>query len=232
MDIKLMTFNTQHCLNYIEKTIDFSLMADVVRRFDADVVGLNEMYFGGEAPDFSDQVGRLAELCDYPYHTFGLALKGGPHGEYGNGTMSRLVPASRELISIPSPEDGEYHEPRVIIKTRYENGLTVLVSHFGLGEEEKKNAVRTALAHIEKEKCVLMGDFNMTPDCPILSPIFEAMKDTATAAAHACLSYPSPEPIKKIDYIFVSRDIEVLSADVPDAVASDHRPHVATVRIV
>ncbi len=88
MDIKLMTFNTQHCLNYIEKTIDSPVMAGVVRRFDADI------------------------------------------------------------------------------------------------------------------------------------------------ACHECLSYSSPEPIKKIDYIFVSHDIEILSADVPDAVASDHRPHIATVRIV
>lgn len=34
----------------------------------------------------------------------------------------------------------------------------------------------------------------------------------------------------KTDYIFVSKDFEVLAADIPAIVASDHRPHTATVR--
>jgi endonuclease/exonuclease/phosphatase (EEP) superfamily protein YafD len=32
----------------------------------------------------------------------------------------------------------------------------------------------------------------------------------------------------KIDYIFVSKDVEVVSANIPAIVASDHRPHTAT----
>ena len=227
MLMKIMTFNTQHCLNYLEQKIDFPCMADVIRRFDADVVGLNEMYFGGKAPDFSDQVRTLAEMCGYAYHNFAVTLENAPFGQYGIGLMSRVAPTSIESIKIPNPIDGLYHEPRVIIKARFENGLTVLVSHFGLSDEERKNAVRTALLHMEKEKCVLMGDFNMTPDCEILQPVFDAMKDTASVAEGKCLSFPSPEPVKKIDYIFVSRDIKVISADVPAVVASDHRPHIA-----
>ena len=231
MEIKLMTFNTQHCLNYLEQKIDFPIMADTIRRFDADIVGLNEMYFGGDEPDFSDQVGTLAERCGYTYHYFGVTLENAPFGQYGIGMMSRVAPESIRLIEIPSPDDGAYHEPRAIIKARFQNGLTVLVSHFGLTDEEKKNAVETALSHTEKEKCVLMGDLNMTPDCEILRPIFEAMKDTASVALGECLSFPSPAPIKKIDYIFVSRDVTVLDADVPAVIASDHRPHIAHIHI-
>jgi endonuclease/exonuclease/phosphatase family metal-dependent hydrolase len=44
-------------------------------------------------------------------------------------------------------------------------------------------------------------------------------------------SFPSDAPNKKIDYIFVSRDVEVLAADIPDIVASDHRPHTAEIEI-
>ena len=40
-----------------------------------------------------------------------------------------------------------------------------------------------------------------------------------------CLNYIE----QKIDYIFVSRDAEVLEADIPVVVASDHRPHTAIV---
>lgn len=229
MNIKLMTFNTQHCLNYLEQKIDFDVMADVVRRFDADIVGFNEMYQGGEAPDFSDQVGTLADACGYAFSYFGEALKEGPFGRYGNGMIARKAPLSIETIKIPSPNDGAYHEPRVIIKARFESGLTVLVSHFGLSDEEKKNAVQTALANMEKEKCVLMGDFNMVPDDDIIQPLFAAFKDTAAAITGECLTFPSPEPIKKIDYIFATEDVKVIFAAVPAAVASDHRPHIAEI---
>jgi endonuclease/exonuclease/phosphatase (EEP) superfamily protein YafD len=37
------------------------------------------------------------------------------------------------------------------------------------------------------------------------------------------------KPHRKIDYIFVSHDIEIISADIPAIVASDHRPHIAEV---
>ncbi len=29
--MKIMSFNTQHCLNYIEKKIDFQIMADSIK---------------------------------------------------------------------------------------------------------------------------------------------------------------------------------------------------------
>jgi ABC-type transport system substrate-binding protein len=45
------------------------------------------------------------------------------------------------------------------------------------------------------------------------------------------LSFPSDHPNCKIDYIFVSRDVNVESADIPDVIASDHRPVVATLAI-
>ena len=72
-----------------------------------------------------------------------------------------------------------------------------------------------------------MGDFNMRPENPLLNLIREKMKDTAEKFEGERLSFPSDAPVEKIDYIFVSPDVEVLSADIPATVASDHRPHVA-----
>ena len=42
MKLRIMTFNTQHCLSYVERRIDFDLMARTINDLDADVVGLNE----------------------------------------------------------------------------------------------------------------------------------------------------------------------------------------------
>jgi endonuclease/exonuclease/phosphatase family metal-dependent hydrolase len=107
--------------------------------------------------------------------------------------------------------------------------VTVLITHFGLNPDEKENAVRTVLENIKDEKCVLMGDFNLLPSAPLLLPIRERMKDTADLFAEEKQSFPSDNPTRKLDYIFVSRDATVEEADILPVVASDHRPHVATV---
>ena len=106
----------------------------------------------------------------------------------------------------------------------------MLVTHFGLNPDEHENAVKTVLEHIKDEKCVLMGDFNLPPDSELLNPIRERMKDTAQGFCENKGSWPSDKPQMKIDYIFVSHDIEVISADVPELVASDHRPHTAEIK--
>ena len=74
-----------------------------------------------------------------------------------------------------------------------------------------------------------MGDFNVTPDNEILNPIREKMVDTAKLFDCEKKSWPSDKPQVKIDYIFVSTDVKIISADIPEIVASDHRYHVAEV---
>jgi endonuclease/exonuclease/phosphatase family metal-dependent hydrolase len=106
-----------------------------------------------------------------------------------------------------------------------------MVIHFGLNPDEAESAVHTVLEHLEDEMCVLMGDFNVAPDNAVLAPIRARMKDAADAFSSPLLSFPSDKPCEKIDYIFVSRDIELVDADIPAIVASDHRPHTASVKI-
>ena len=106
----------------------------------------------------------------------------------------------------------------------------MLVTHFGLNLDEQENAVKAVLENIEPEKCILMGDFNISPDNEVLLPIRARMKDAADAFDAPKFSYPSDNPRSKIDYIFVTPDIEVISADIPELVVSDHRPHIAEIK--
>jgi endonuclease/exonuclease/phosphatase family metal-dependent hydrolase len=76
-----------------------------------------------------------------------------------------------------------------------------------------------------------MGDFNATPENPVLVPIKERMCDTAKAFDCEKLSFPSDKPEIKIDYMFTSEDISVLSADIPEIVLSDHRPYFAEIEV-
>ena len=67
--MKIMTFNVQHCKNYLTEEIDYELFGRTLCEIGADVVGINEIYGGGEGSRFGDQVARLAELGGYPYFT-------------------------------------------------------------------------------------------------------------------------------------------------------------------
>ena len=232
--MRIMTFNTQHCLNYLEQKIDFDVMARAIKECGADVVGLNEMRDAGTFEGYTAQTEALSQKTGLRHFFFAKAIDFLPEGgaPYGNGLLSALPILNAQAVPIPDPDPktgNDYYETRCLLKATLQGGLTVLVTHFGLNLDEQQSAVDTVLKHITPEKCVLMGDFNVRPESPLLAPIRARMKDTAAAFSSPRLSFPSDAPDRKIDYIFVSPDIEVVSADIPAIVASDHRPHTAEI---
>ncbi len=231
--MKLMSFNTQHCLNFITREIDFDVMANCIKACEADIVALNEMYDEGEAEIFTPQVKILSEKTGLPYYYFAKAIEVEGKNPYGNGILSRYPILSAETFLVPDPDDrveGKRFETRCVLKATLSNGLTVIVTHFGLNPSEQQNAVQTVLEHLKDKSCILMGDLNVRPENPVLDPIRAKMTDTAIKFTDPGLqSRPVDVPNRKIDYIFVSPDIKVVAADIPAIIASDHRPHTAEI---
>lgn len=228
-----MSYNTQHCLDYIKQRIDFDLIANTIKNCGADIIGLQEIRGEGTREDYVDQIKILSEKTGF-YYYFAEATKVEGTNPYGNAILSKYPIISAKTIAIPDPEIKKYkdgYETRCILKVKIDvfGGLNVLVSHFGLNKDEQKNAVNTVLESLPDEKCVLMGDFNMKPRNRILKPVKEKLFDTAEKFTRKKLSYPSDKPKVKIDYIFTSKDLCVKSADIPEIISSDHRPHVATI---
>ena len=207
-------------------------MAQTVLRCGADVVGLNEMRDKGEREDFDRQTAILSELTGMEHFYFAKAIDVGENNPYGNAILSKIPFESVEIIPIPDPQVRQgngYYETRCLLKAKLANGVTVLVTHFGLNPDEQQNAAATAAANLAEEQCILMGDFNVTPEDDVLLPIRARMNDTAVLFDEPKGSFPSDVPTMKIDYIFTSRDMTVTAADIPAIVASDHRPHTAEV---
>lgn len=240
MQLRVLSYNIQHCHPYLQKEwdeINFRLFADVIRCFDPDIVGLNEVRGEGESPSYGAQARILAEALGY-HAFFAPAIhvpKGGP---YGNAILSKLPPAETEIIPIPDPErdpSRSWYESRCVAKAVYPigGGVTMLTTHFGLNPEEAQNAAKTVCAEVQKAETpvILTGDFNLRPENPILAPIRALLADTADMFSCPQLSYPSDAPKEKIDYIFTSPSVKPRFACIPPVVASDHRPYLAVLEL-
>ena len=241
MKLRILTFNIQHCKSYLQgnpEVIDFDLFADTIRCFDPDIVGLNEVRGEGTHPAYTAQAKILAEKLGYNYF-FSPALNIGGYGPYGNAILSKHPIASSEIILIPDPatkDSGRYYETRCVAKATFDlgGGLTMLVTHFGLSAEEAKNAADTVCMAIDTASTpvILTGDFNVTPDNPVLIPIRNRLLDTEDVfSTKNMLSFPSDKPTEKIDYIFTSPSIKTEFAVLPQMIVSDHRPLFAVVEI-
>ncbi len=232
--IRLMSYNIQHGNDHKGGTgINLEQIAEVIRALDPDIVGLNEVRGRGLRDDYTAQAEELASILGY-HAWFARSIYVGGTEPYGNAVLSKrpIVSASITRIPDPIPRDGRV-ESRTVLRAEIElpgGNFAAYVSHFGLSQAELEHAASTAITLVKDEPLpfALMGDFNMTPDCPLLAPMFESLNSTSPYT-DGKLSFPSDKPYEKIDYIFTSRKVHVISADIPALVASDHRPIYADV---
>ncbi len=224
--LRVMSYNVLHFENVRTQRIDYDAFAAVIRESGADIVGLNEVY--GGCAGCGEQAEKLAKRLGWQWYFSEAFLDDGTE-PFGNAVVSRFPIEHAETIPIPYPEvrsGTEYYEPRAVLRARIA-GHTVLVTHFGLNPDEQDNALQTVLPLLEADRCILMGDFNVTPDNAVLSPIRSRMQDVDAFLPAGTMSFPSDCPRKKIDYIFTSSGYTVTSAGIPAVVVSDHRPYVA-----
>ena len=229
-----MTYNIQHGMRHLKGGIDLGMVADVILKFNPDVVTLNEVRNSGDDPEYFHQTERIAKLLGWPNYDFARAITFPDGGDYGNAILSKIPFKSVQTILIPDPpvkDEDKYYETRCLLKAEFDC-FTVLATHMGLARAEAKNAVATVLAKTGTEPTILMGDFNLEPADPILAPIFASYTDTATVLKDKTLkTFPSDAPRVKIDFIFAKNVKAIISADIPQIVATDHCPHLAEIEI-
>jgi endonuclease/exonuclease/phosphatase family metal-dependent hydrolase len=126
------------------------------------------------------------------------------------------------------------------------NGRDVefFVTHVGLYKPEKENAIKTLLPFIRitDNPVVVMGDFNMTSDNPIMKPLLDELQDSfdyypdQTVFTWPCKPemFPqyAPSSYERIDYILLSRHFKIESVEIPNLILSDHKPYIANVELL
>ena len=221
MQLKILSWNIWYDGNFIE-------ISKFLAEFDADIIGLQEV-----VPDdpTRDIIGFLKKL-GYQYAIAPiLTIK------KNGGTMSNAIFSKYPIVS---------HEAYVLSKTSVRKALRadikveekilhVFTTHL-LHTHQQSSEIQELQAEnlikvLPKERTIVMGDFNATPESNTIKKMSGVLENTDLSLIPTWSVYPegcpicNPEKINiRLDYIFTSKDIKINSPMVHQSKGSDHLP--------
>ena len=225
---RVMTFNIHSAFNR-EGRLDPEAIARVIAARHPDVVALQEVSRGWLIDGSVDLVDWLARRLGMD-----VVFAGTADPIWGNAILSRVGFLDHGSGSLPAAD--------TLLPRGY------VWAHVDLGLEEPVLVVATHLHHIAEEPgprlaqipvlmdfwgstdhTVLMGDLNSEPTWPEMELILDAgMIDAWSEAGQGPgLTWPADVPFQRIDWIWLSPDLQALAAETVESTASDHRAVVA-----
>lgn len=229
MQLKILSWNIWYDGNF-DEIIKF------LASFDADILGLQEL-----VPDdpTRDTIGFLKKLGYY--HVFAPVKTIKKDGRtMSNAVFSKYPIVSNEIYMLS--EVDSRNALRVDIKIReiilHVFSTHLLHTHQQLSKTQKIQ-VENLIKVLPKEKAVVMGDFNASPESLVIQKMRAHLKDselrpvpTLNASFFDC-PVCNPQEIKetRLDYIFTTKDIKTSSFKVHKAMGSDHLPISVVIEI-
>lgn len=240
--LTVMSYNI-HVGVGMDKKLDLKRIADVIKVYGCDLVGLQEVDRGVERTGRVDEIKELARLTGMDYaFAHNLDYQG---GQYGVAILSRfpiLAIDHRRYANTRERERRGFIRVEVEVKGRRLNFVTTHLDYqHADGRLFETRQMLDALKDV-RGPLIVTGDFNEEPPGQAYElmggagfadgwrrargPSAEFPGDGAT--------YPADKPTKRIDYVFYRglgedrppEDDEDASQVVPDTLASDHRPLV------
>lgn len=231
----LMTYNIMHGLNYRkllnkERSIELDNIVKVIQKYNPDIIALNEVYNDSHGIITVNQAKYIADKLGFDYYFFGKTITLDNGILYGNAIVSKHRIINPTIITIPDPiikDENVYYESRNIISSKIDK-YNVYVTHFGLAQKEQENALETLRQEIvNKKNVIIMGDFNI--DEKNIFMINDSIQNTSNYKKRNNYTYPSTNPNKKIDYILLSKDINMQCLQIGEDIVSDHLPVIVSI---
>jgi len=213
-----------------DDVFDFDRIAEEIRGYDPDIVGLQEVDLGTLKSSFIDATSYLAHKLNM-YYYYGFTY----FKHYGNAILSKYPIRFAEIIKLPQAKQS--NEPRAMIRAKFEIDSeiwTFFITHLSTSEEDRLLQVPHIVAEIDEEidfeRICWLGDFNFEPNSLEYSLInsSSALNFTDTyKSLHADLGYTGhfdrhASPHKRIDYIMCSPDLTPITSVIHCSIASDH----------
>ncbi|KHF25199.1 endonuclease/exonuclease/phosphatase family protein [Solemya velum gill symbiont] len=213
-----ITKGWKHFFPHPEKQENLDLISKLV--VDFDIVGLQEVDAGSLRSSFLDQTAYLAHRADFPYWNKQVNRNVGPLAQYSNGFLSRIRPMETHTYSLPGLPG------RGAILVDYGEGdeqFSVVFLHLALSRHGRLRQLSFVSDLIASRKHIaVMGDLNCPTDSGSLVDFMakNGLKDATCGAP----TYPSWQPVRKIDHIFLSDSLDTDTPHVIDFPLSDHLP--------
>lgn len=227
-ELRVMSWNLHHGVGEDDK-LDLERIAAVIREQKPDLVALQEVDNKCRRSKSVDQAAELAKLTGLTA-AYGKAMDH-DGGEYGQAILSKFPIGDTQIHKLPG--DGEPRiafEAEVTVEGKALRMITVHLDH--QQDERRLKQAESLMKALENhhEPMILAGDFNDVPGSAALAAFTEPWKPLAKK--EPVLTCPAKKPSVEIDH-FVVRGFEAVgSVEVlPEAVASDHRPIVVTVKV-
>ena len=229
-----MTYNI-HVGVGMDKKLDLQRIADVIKKENPDLVGLQEVDRGVKRTEGRDEIVELAGLTGMQYaFAHNLDYQG---GQYGVAILSRFP---IRQIDHRKYENLREAERRGMLRIEVDAGggkiINFVTTHLDYQfDDGRLFEAQQMLKFLENVKgpLIVVGDFNDEPTGNTCKLMLAGFEDAWGRVKDAGLSYPADKPVKRIDYIFTRRSDKVRTkkAWVGNTLASDHLPLVADLEI-
>jgi endonuclease/exonuclease/phosphatase family metal-dependent hydrolase len=201
-------------------------LTDFLRAEDADIIGLIEVDIGSVRSGMVNQADYIANSLGH-YSTYEC--------KYGAASVNQYLPIVRKqanaFLAAPRVHGERFHYfdsgiKRLIIELELEDVCVFLV-HLSLKYRHRQYQLQYLHELIEKsaKPVIVAGDFNTFWGAHELY-LFMKAAGLHSANTKSLFSYPSKAPRVELDFVLVSKQIEVNEFRIPDLQLSDHRPLV------
>jgi endonuclease/exonuclease/phosphatase family metal-dependent hydrolase len=223
--LTVMTFNIEGHASLL-RTDHIEQIASTIRKYNPDIVGINEAHRGTWQSRFTDHAEQLRQLT-------GLNVAYGRSyrfmgGDFGNAILTRGEILSTDVHKLPGTG-----EPRSLLEAliRVNGGIVQFyVTHTsawgGINRAARRDQLRCINAHVQASghPFILTGDLNAPPESPEIAAFLgtNVLKFAGDphAATHKVVG-------QRLDYILTDGGWTVRTARVLDDGPSDHRPVLA-----
>ncbi len=185
-----------------------------------DLVALQESDSGSFRSGFWNQTEYLANRSGFPYWAHQQNRRIGQIASPGNGLLCRLEPIEVLDCAMPGRVPG-----RGVLIAQFGNhseNLTVAVVHLSLGSRDRRIQLEY-LAELlaDRQHMVVLGDFNAESG---QSEFQDFLAAAGLQCARPCPTFPSWRPVRSIDHVLHTPELQVRRVETLALQLSDHLP--------
>lgn len=221
--LTVMSFNIEGHATLLKGDEHLEDVAAVIRKYNPDIVGINEAHRKTWQARFGDHVEQLRLLTGMNI-VFGRSYTF-MGGHFGNAVLTRGDIVSSDVRDLPGTG-----EPRTLLETVVRvNGGTIefYVTHTSawasLSESTRREQLQCIQSHIRASRhpYILTGDLNAPPESEEMQQFLDGntlkLAGDPKAPTHRIMN-------QRLDYILAGAGWRVVNARVLDEGPSDHRP--------